>query len=55
MATIKPSHVGKLHRALGIPEGKPIPWAQKVKAANSKNPKMAKMGQFAVNFGKKGK
>lgn len=53
MAEIKPSHQGKLHRALGIPEGKKIPWAAKVKAANSKNPEMAKMGQFAVNFNKK--
>lgn len=49
MSDIKPSHVGRLHKALGIPAGKPIPWADKVKASNSKNPKMAKMGQYAVN------
>jgi hypothetical protein len=55
MSDIKPSHVGKLHRALGIPEGKPIPWAAKKKAANSKSPAMRKMGQYAVNVsGKKG-
>jgi|HubBroStandDraft_2_1064218.scaffolds.fasta_scaffold529605_3 hypothetical protein len=53
MALIKASHVGRLHEALGVPKDKPIPWAAKVKASNSSDPKMAKMGQFAVNFGKK--
>jgi hypothetical protein len=49
---IKKSHEGKLHRALGVPEGKPIPWADKVKAANSKDPAMRKMGNFAKNAAK---
>lgn len=53
MALIKPSHVGRLHEALGVPKDKPIPWAKKVAASNSSNPKLAKEGQFAVNFGKK--
>lgn len=50
---IKPSHKGRLHRALGVPEGQKIPAAKIAKAANSKNPHMAAMGRFAQNFGKK--
>jgi hypothetical protein len=49
---IKPSHRGRLHRALGVPEGKPIPMALKEKAAHSSSPALAKEGQFAVNFSK---
>lgn len=49
---IRPTHEGRLHEVLGIPKNKPIPFADKVKAKNSKNPAMAKMGNFAVNFSK---
>lgn len=52
---IEIKHPGKLHRALGIPQGKPIPWSKKQAAANSKDPAMRKMGQFAVNASKWGK
>lgn len=41
-------HHGALHRALGIPEGEPIPMEKKQEAANSKNPHMAAMGRMAV-------
>jgi hypothetical protein len=40
---------GGLHKALGIAEGKPIPEEKKEEAANSSNPHMQKMGQFALN------
>lgn len=40
---------GGLHKALGIKEGEEIPEAKKKAAANSDNPHMAKMGQFAMN------
>ena len=35
-------HPGKLHRALGIPEGKKIPAKKMAKAAKSKNPTIRK-------------
>lgn len=38
---------GGLHRALGVPEGTPIPAAKLEKAKNSDNPHVAKMAQFA--------
>lgn len=41
-------HHGALHRALGVPEGEPIPLAKKEEAANSSNPHMAAMGRLAV-------
>jgi hypothetical protein len=40
---------GALHRYLGIDESKPIPQNLKQKAADSDNPHVAKMGQFALN------
>lgn len=43
-------HPGKLHRALGIPEGEKIPMAKKEAAAHSSNPTMAKMGRSALGF-----
>ena len=49
---IKPSHVGRLHKKLGVPEGKPIPMAAKIRAAHSSNPATAKQGTFAVNSAK---
>jgi hypothetical protein len=38
---------GGLHRALGVPEGQPIPADKLSKAKNSDNPHIAKMAQFA--------
>lgn len=38
---------GGLHRALGVPEGQPIPADKMEKAKNSKNPHVRKMAQFA--------
>lgn len=40
---------GGLHRALGIPEGKPIPAARLAKASHSKNSHVQHMAQFAKN------
>ena len=39
---------GGLHRHLGISEDKPIPMAEKEKAAHSDNPHVAAMGRMAV-------
>lgn len=39
---IKPSSKGKLHKALGVPEGKKIPEKKLTKAAHSKNPTLRK-------------
>lgn len=43
------SHLNKggLHRALGVPEGKPIPADKLEKAKNSDNPHVKKMAEFA--------
>jgi hypothetical protein len=49
---IKPSHRGRLHRALGVPEGEKIPAAKLEAARHSKNVHMREMAQFAQNFGK---
>lgn len=46
---IKPSREGSLHEWAGVPEDKPIPMAKKEQAAHSKDPRIAKKGQFAVN------
>jgi hypothetical protein len=40
-------HKGGLHRALGVPEGQPIPQAKLEKAKNSDNPHVAHMANFA--------
>lgn len=50
---IKPSHRGRLHRDLGVPEGEKIPMAKKEAAKHSKNPRIRKEANFAVNFGHK--
>lgn len=44
------SHVGRFHKAVGVPEGKPIPMAKIEKAENSPNPHMRHMAQFAENM-----
>jgi hypothetical protein len=48
----KPGHKGRLHRALGVPEGQPIPAAKLAKALHSSNPHMQHMAQFAKNVKK---
>ena len=40
-------HKGKLHRALGIPEGQPIPQARLEEALNSKDPEIRRMARSA--------
>lgn len=49
---IKPSHKGKLHAALGVPAGKPIPKGKEEKAAHSSNPTVKKEAIFAENAAK---
>lgn len=46
---IKPSHKGKLHRALGVPQGEKIPAAKLAAAKNSKSPAIRKEANFAAN------
>ena len=38
---------GRLHRALGVPEGEKIPAEKLAAARNSKNPAIQKMASFA--------
>lgn len=40
-------HPGKLHRELGVPEGKKIPAKKMAKAANSNNPTIRKEASLA--------
>ncbi len=47
---IKPSHKGRLHKALGVPEGQKIPQAKISAALHSKNAHMRSMAQFASNM-----
>lgn len=46
---IKPSHKGKLHEALGVPAGKPVPAGKIEKATHSSNPTLKKEAVFAKN------
>lgn len=46
---------GGLHKSLGVASGKKLTHAQKVAASHSKNPKVRKQGQLALNFEKMGK
>lgn len=46
---IKPSHKGKLHRALGVAAGEPIPAKKLTKALHSKSPALRKEANFASN------
>lgn len=43
---------GKLHRELGVPEGKKIPAKKMAKAAKSKSPKIKKQVALAKTLGK---
>jgi hypothetical protein len=45
---IKPSHKGKLHRALGIPKGQKIPIARLQAAKHSLSPAIRKEANFAL-------
>ncbi len=44
---VKPSHKGRLHKALGIPEGEKIPVRLIQRAMHSTNPHMRAMAQEA--------
>lgn len=46
---IKPSHKGKLHKALGVPAGQKIPLGKIEKAAHSKSPTLRREANFALN------
>lgn len=49
------SHKGRLHKALGVPEGAPIPATKLAAALNSSDPHVRKMANFAKtarSFGK---
>ena len=46
---IKPSHAGRLHENLGVPEGKPISMADLFKAKKSKSPAIRRQATFAAN------
>lgn len=47
--TINPKNKGKLHRALGVPEGEKIPAKKLKQATNSKSPALRKEANFAEN------
>ncbi len=44
------SHKGRLHRALGIPEGQKIPASRLATARHSDNPHMRQMANLAATF-----
>lgn len=46
---IKPSRVGSLHAALGVPQGQKIPASKVNAAANSGSAALRKKAQFAKN------
>ena len=46
---IKPENKGKLHRALGVPEGEKIPASKLAQAKHSKSAEERKEATFAVN------
>ena len=46
---IKKSHEGRLHKNLGVAEGKPIPEAKLEAAKNSSSPAVRKQATFAEN------
>ncbi len=45
---LNPAHKGKLHRALGVPEGEKIPAKKLARAKDSSSPAMQKMANFAT-------
>lgn len=53
---IKPSHKGKLHEDLGVPQGEKIPESKLAAAKDSPDPSVRKRATFAENaknWGKK--
>lgn len=52
---IKPSHKGRLHRALGVPAGKKIPASKLAKAKHSRSAAVRKQANFAANARKWGR
>jgi hypothetical protein len=46
---IKPSHKGRLHAALGIPQSRKLTLAQIKKAEHSRKPSVRREAQFADN------
>lgn len=46
---IAKSHAGRLHRALGVPEGQPIPRGKLARARHSSNMALRRMATFAAN------
>lgn len=55
---IQPSHEGRLHRRLGIPEGETIPLSTLLEHKNSSDLSLREMVNFAINergWKKKGK
>lgn len=46
---IKPSKVGSLHAALGVPQGQKIPASKVAAAASSSSPALRKKALFAKN------
>lgn len=49
MIEIKKSHQGRLHRALGVPEGEKLKLRDLLKAKKSDNPSLRRMATFALN------
>jgi hypothetical protein len=49
MINIKPQNVGKLHKALGVTKGTPIPAPKLNKALKSTDPSLKKEAVFAKN------
>jgi hypothetical protein len=46
---LNPAHKGAMHRALGIPNGKPIPVEREQAAKKSPNPHVRQEANFALN------
>ena len=46
---IKPENEGKLHKSMGVPEGKKIPLAALEKKKNSPDAATRKRANFAIN------
>jgi hypothetical protein len=46
---IAKNHEGRLHRALGVPEGRKIPASKIQEAMRSNNPHLRQMANFAKN------
>lgn len=52
MIAIKPSHRGKLHRSLGVPQGQKIPAGKVAAAKHSPSPELRQEATFAQNASK---